>query len=271
MDASSEINRNADPKLADAFSISTTAAESLERSYQQLRMEASNLHKQRESARRLIALAEMSAVLAHEIRNPLGTMELVAELLAGCAQLSPDATGWVKELQAGIRSLSATVNNVMRFHTLGAPVLVRMQLAPVLRDAVDFVRPLGEKAGVKISLEESLGETEIAGSSSELQQVVFNLAINAFQHTQAGGEFRMSARRERRTAGQFAVVEVSDTGRGIKAENLSRIFEPGFTTRQSPGLGLTICRKIIQQHGGVLSVRSQAGQGTTFTMELPIA
>ena len=124
---------------------------------------------------------------------------------------------------------------------------------------------------MKISLEESLGETEIAGSSSELQQVIFNLAINAFQHTQAGGEFRMRARRERRTAGQFAVVEVSDTGRGIKAENLSRIFEPGFTTRQSPGLGLTICRKIIQQHGGVLSVRSQAGQGTTFTMELPIA
>jgi signal transduction histidine kinase len=159
----------------------------------------------------------------------------------------------------------------MRFHTLGAPVLVLMQLAPVLRDAVDFVRPLGEKAGVRISLEENLGETEIAGSSSELQQVIFNLAINAFQHTQSGGELRLRGKRERRTAGQFAIVEVSDTGRGIKTENLSRIFEPGFSTRQSPGLGLTICRKIVHQHGGVLSVRSQVGQGTTFTMELPIA
>jgi signal transduction histidine kinase len=136
---------------------------------------------------------------------------------------------------------------------------------------VDFVRPLGDKAGVRVVLEESLGETEIAASSSELQQVIFNLAINAFQHSEAGGEFRIRARRERRPAGELAVIEVSDTGRGIKAEHLARIFEPGFTTRQSPGLGLTICRKIIQQHGGVLAVRSQVGQGATFTMELPIA
>jgi two-component system sensor histidine kinase FlrB len=271
MNASAEINRNADPTLADAFAIFTAAAESLERSYQQLRMEASHLHQQRESARRLIALAEMSSVLAHEIRNPLGTMELLAELLAGCDELNPGAKGWVKELQAGIRSLSATVNNVLRFHTLGAPALVQIPLAPLLRDAVDFVRPLGEKAGVNVALEENLGETEIAGSSSELQQVILNLAINAFQHTEADGEFRIQARREHRPAGQFAVVEASDTGRGIKAEHLPRIFEPGFTTRQSPGLGLTICRKIIQQHGGGLFVRSQVGQGTTFTMELPVA
>jgi signal transduction histidine kinase len=271
MNASSEINRNADPTLADAFAIFTTAAESLQRSYHQLQMEASHLRRERESARRLIALAEMSSVLAHEIRNPLCTMELLAELLAGCEQLNTDAAGWVKELQAGIRSLSATVNNVLRFHTLGAPPLVEIPLAPLLRDAVDFVRPLGDKAGVRVVLEESLGETEIAASSSELQQVIFNLAINAFQHSEAGGEFRIRARRESRPAGEFAVIEVSDTGRGIKAEHLARIFEPGFTTRQSPGLGLTICRKIIQQHGGVLAVRSQVGQGTTFTMELPIA
>jgi signal transduction histidine kinase len=271
MSSFADLQRHPDPKLADAFAIFTAAAESLERSYQQLQREAGHLRSEREAARRMIALAEMSSVLAHEIRNPLGTMELLAELLAGCDELSADATTWVKELQAGIRSLSATVNNVLRFHTLGAPVLVRIQLAPVLRDAANFVRPLGEKAGVKVSLEESLGDTEISGSSSELQQVIFNLAINAFQHTDASGEFRIRAGRELRPAGEFAVVELCDSGRGIKSEHLSRIFEPGFTTRQSPGLGLTICRKIVQQHGGTLSVRSQAGQGTTFTMELPVA
>lgn len=260
-----------DPKLADAFAIFTAAAESLERSYQQLQQEAGHLRSEREAARRMIALAEMSSVLAHEIRNPLGTMELVAQLLANCDELNADATGWVKELQAGIRSLSATVNNVLRFHTLGAPVLARIRLAPLLRDATNFVRPLGDKAGVKVSLEESLGDTEISANSSELQQVIFNLAINAFQHTEAGGKLRICAGRERRPAGEFAVVDLSDTGRGIKPEHLSRIFDPGFTTRQSPGLGLAICRKIVQQHGGALSVRSQAGQGTTFTMEVPVA
>jgi two-component system sensor histidine kinase FlrB len=271
MNASSETNRTPDPQLADAFAIFTAAAESLQRCYQQLQAEASQLRSERESARRLIALAEMSSVLAHEIRNPLGTMELVAELLGGCTELNPRATGWVKELQAGIRSLSATVNNVLRFHTLGAPTLVLVPLSTLLRDAVDFVRPLADKAGVDISLEEDLGEIEIAGSNSELQQVIFNLAINAFQHTEAGGKFRIRAWREHRPAEQFAVVELADTGRGIKAEDLARIFEPGFTTRQSPGLGLTICRKIVHQHKGTLTVRSQPGKGTTFTMELPIA
>ena len=260
-----------DPTLADAFAIFTNAAASLERSYQQLQMEASHLRKERESARRMIALAEMSAVLAHEIRNPLGTMELLAELLAGCPELNTAAAGWVKELQAGIRSLSATVNNVLRFHTLGPPAMARIQLAPVLQDAVEFVRPLSEKAGVKIFLKEELGPIEIAGSHGELQQVIFNLAINAFQHTEAGGEFRIGARCVHRPEGRFALVEASDTGRGIKPEHLARIFEPGFTTRQGPGLGLTICRKIVQQHGGTLGVRSQVGQGSTFCLELPVA
>jgi len=271
MNALSECNRTHDPQLADAFAVFTQAAESLQRSYQQLQAEASQLRSEREAARRLIALAEMSSVLAHEIRNPLGTMELVAELLAGCSELNPRANGWVKELQAGIRSLSATVNNVLRFHTLGAPTLVLVPLATLLRDAVDFVRPLADKAGVSISMEEKLGECEIAGSNSELQQVIFNLAINAFQHTESGGRFRVRAWRERRPAGEFAVIELADTGRGIKPEHLARIFEPGFTTRQSPGLGLTICRKIVQQHEGALSVSSQPGKGTIFTVELPIA
>ena len=81
----------------------------------------------------------------------------------------------------------------------------------------------------------------------------------------------MRARRERRPVEEVAVIELCDTGCGIKSEILSRIFEPGFTTRQSPGLGLAICRKIVRQHGGELAVRSQVGQGTTFTLEVPVA
>ena len=249
-----------DPKLADAFAIFTAAAESLERSYQQLQQEAGHLRSEREAARRMIALAEMSSVLAHEIRNPLGTMELVAELLANCDELNADATGWVKELQAGIRSLSATVNNVLRFHTLGAPVLARIRLAPLLRDATNFVRPLGDKAGVNVSLEESLGDTEISANSSELQQVIFNLAINAFQHTEAGGKLRICAGRERRPAGEFAVVNLSDTGRGIKPEHLSAHLRTRFhALGKVRVLGLAICRKIVQQHAGVLLCAQPSG------------
>jgi len=271
MNAVAEIPRGADPKLADAFTIFTAAAQSLERSYQQLQREAAQLRSEREAARQMIALAEMSSVLAHEIRNPLGTMELLAELLANSNQLNADARGWVKELQAGIRGLSATVNNVLRLHTLGAPVLSRIRLAPLLRDATNFVRPLGEKAGVSVSLEEKLGDTEISANSGELQQVIFNLAINAFQHTDVGGKLCIRADRECRSAGDFVVVQLSDTGKGVKAEHLARIFEPGFSTRQSPGLGLAICRKIVQQHGGSLLVRSIQGQGATFIMEVPVA
>ena len=115
------------------------------------------MEREREEARRLLALAEMSSVLAHEIRNPLGSMELLAGLLMTSGDLGSEQRKWVENLQAGVRSLSATVNNVLRVHTLGVSSLAPVQLGAVLRSAVRFIAPLADQSGIKVWSDQELG------------------------------------------------------------------------------------------------------------------
>ncbi|HXW90246.1 MAG TPA: ATP-binding protein [Terriglobales bacterium] len=227
--------------------------------------------KEREASRNLVALAEVATVLAHEIRNPLGSLELLAGLLACDAQLSEDSKQCIGHLQAGVRSLSATVNNVLRFHSQGTSNLQPTKLAETLRSAVNFVQPLARQAGIGLMFQHTLGEVEIAADASEFQQVILNLVCNALRHTPAGGLITISARVEARSGQPVAVMEVADSGSGIRAEDIAHVFEPGFTTnRQSPGLGLTVCQRIIEQHQGTIQVRSQLGKGTTFHIEFAV-
>ncbi len=232
-------------------------------------------HKQaeqeRESSRHMMALAEMATVLAHEIRNPLGSLELLTGLLASDSALSDDSRQWVQSLRAGVRSLSVTVNNVLQYYSVGSPNLAPLRLGEVLKGAVEFVRPLAQQSGVTLLVNLTLGEAEIAGDSGSLQQVILNLACNALRHTSSGGKITVSAKLETRDTARVAVVEFTDNGSGIRPEDLAHIFEAGFTTtRQSPGLGLTICQRIVEQHHGSLAVQSEPGKGTTFRMEFPV-
>ena len=226
--------------------------------------------EEREASRHMVALAEMATLLAHEIRNPLGSLELFASLLATDAGLTNDSRKWVQHLQAGVRSLAATVNNVLRFHTPGSAPLVVAKLRDILINGVEFVRPLAQQAGVDTVLDETLGEVEIMGDPGGLQQVLLNLAHNALRHTPAGGILRVRASIDSRADKRFTVIEVSDTGSGISPEDLPRIFEAGFSTnRQSTGLGLAVCERIMEQHHGTITATSRLGEGSTFHMELP--
>lgn len=227
--------------------------------------------EEREASRHMVALAEMATLLAHEIRNPLGSLELFASLLAADAGLTDDSQKWVQHLQAGVRSLAATVNNVLRFHTPGSAPLVVSKLRDILVNGVEFVRPLAQQAGIEIELEETLGEIDIMCDAGGLQQVLLNLAHNALRHTPAGGTLRVRASVDVRAERRFAVIEVSDTGSGISPEDLPRIFEAGFSTnRQSTGLGLAVCERIMAQHHGRITATSRPDEGSTFHMELPI-
>jgi len=227
--------------------------------------------RERDASRNLLALAEMATVLAHEVRNPLGSMELLTGLLAGDPGLSDDSKQCVAHLQAGVRGLSAVVNNVLRFHNTGTSTLQPTKLSDALRSAVNFAQPLARQSGVNLSSEFNLGDIEIAADTGELNQVILNLVCNALRHTSPGGQIKISARVASSSESTIALVEIADTGKGISAENLPHIFEPGFTTgAQSPGLGLAVCRRIVEQHHGTITVHSEIGQGATFHMEFPV-
>ena len=231
--------------------------------------QAKRLEEVQDALRRRQALAEMSAVLAHEIRNPLGSLELFAGLLAE-SPLDSSCRDWVRHLQAGLRMLAATVNNVLQFHHQPPSELAPTDLGALLNLTEEFLRPLAQQEGVEVRLQHALDDIAVAADRHRLQQVLFNLALNAFRAMPSGGGLTLGGGVQRTSEGWLAAILVSDTGPGIAPEDRERIFRPGFTTRPgSPGLGLAVCRSIMEQHGGSIAVSSSSA-GTTFTLEFPL-
>ena len=228
-------------------------------------------HKQmeaeRERARRSIALSEVATTLAHEIRNPLASLELFAGLIVG----SGEDAECVSHLQAGIRSLSATVNNVLSFHGLGYPSLTPLNLAESIRSSVEFARPIAAEAGVELHFRTRGESVQVIGNSSLLQQVVLNMVCNAVRHTEVGGSIEVSVTPSGEDGGPArGVIRFSDTGCGIAEEHQQEIFRAGFSgSDRSSGLGLAVCSQIVMEHQGTIRVESRPGEGTTFYVEIP--
>ncbi len=224
------------------------------------RMEAA-----REAAREAVTLAEVSAMLAHEIRNPLASMELFTGLMEDC----PERAGeWVGHLQAGVRGLAGTVNNVLTLHGGVPPAMEPLELREEMRRAVEFVRPMAMQAGVRLEFAGGSEPIAVRANRSALGQIVLNLSTNALRHTEAGGALRVAVGRR----GECAVVTVADTGAGMPAEMLPRLFAGRFSgSGSTSGLGLAVCGRLMAQHGGRISVRSEAGVGSVFEMEFPRA
>jgi signal transduction histidine kinase len=226
------------------------------------------MERERERLRQQQALAEMSAVLAHEIRNPLGSLELFAGLLVE-SDLAGEKRGWIEHVQAGLRSLSSTVNNVLDLHTQPPPERVPIDAGELLGWTYDFLLPLAHQARAELQIVNRLHGVFVRADRHLLEQVLLNLALNAFHFMPGGGWLLIGG--GNRGPGEIE-IEVKDTGSGISEEDLPRIFEAGFTTRPgSTGLGLAVCRRIVEQHGGAIIAESQAGQGATFRVRLPQA
>ncbi len=232
-------------------------------------------HKQaefeREQARKATALSEVATTLAHEIRNPLTSLELFAGLIAGGGE---DTAEWVSHLHAGIRSLAATVNNVLSFHGVGFSALVPLDLTATIRSSVEFARPIAVEAGVALEFGSDGSDVRVHGNGGALQQVVLNMVTNAIRHTNKGGRVRVEVRRLPHSAGtedaDCAVIRFADTGSGILPEHLPEIFRAGFSgSGNGSGLGLAVCQQIVKQHDGKIRVTSVPGLGSTFFVELP--
>jgi two-component system sensor histidine kinase FlrB len=231
--------------------------------------DAKKLEHDREQLRRQQALVEVSALLAHEIRNPLGSLELFAGLLAE-ANLEGESHRWIEHVQAGLRTLSATVNNVLHLHNQAEPELILIDAGELLKWAYDFLLPLARQARVEMQLINDLDGVVVQADQHRLEQVLLNLALNAFRFMPAGGWLALSGIED--VSAESIAIEVRDTGPGISPCDLPRIFEPGFSTRPgSSGLGLAVCHRIIEQHGGSIEAKSNPGYGATFRLKLPRA
>lgn len=233
--------------------------------------DSKRLAAEREAARRTRALAEIATVLAHEIRNPLASMELFAGLLADATSEAPESREWVAQLQAGLRLLAATVNNVLQFHSEPCCEMIPTSLDQLLRETAAFLGPLAHQRGIEIAVQNSFDHALVTADPQRLRQAFFNLALNAFGAMKLGGALTIRVGVSNYPA-DTVEIQFQDEGEGIGAEALERVFEPGFTTKAgSPGLGLSVCRKVIEEHGGRIGVKSEPGRGSTFSVILPIA
>ncbi len=222
--------------------------------------------QEREAARNAMALAEVAGILAHEMRNPLASMELFAGLLA---EEPAQSEIWVSHLRAGIRLLSATVNNVLSLQSGSGWQKLALDLSACIRDGAAFVRPIAEQAGVLLGVDIEDG-ARIEGNENLLRQILLNLVCNAIRHTPAGGSVEVRVRPGAGSAEGRVLLEVSDTGCGISVEQRERVFEAGFSASgDTPGLGLAVCRRLAAFHGGEIRIQSQEGCGSTFQLEFP--
>ena len=229
------------------------------------------MEEEREAARDAVALAQVSAVLAHEIRNPLASLELFAGLLG-------DEPGhrdeWLSHLRAGIRSLSGTVNNVLTIHGNTSLFLEPVDVLTEAALAVDFLQPMARQA--EVSLGFCASEAPVSQASgrsranrSALHQILMNLCANALRHTPAGGAVRVTCHHGTPGTDHALRLSVTDTGCGIPAEHLPHLFEVGFSgSGVTSGLGLAVCHRLVRQMDGRLTVESRVGHGSTFTVEL---
>lgn len=231
---------------------------------------------------RLAAVGEMAAVMAHEIKNPLAGIEVLAGLVRRKTPENPDAQALVADIISEAKMANAIVQQVLDFVR---PVRLQVEHTRVA-DAIQSALALAESqsrrgnAVVRVALPDSL--PPIRADQNQLTQVFANLVINAFQALEGKGEVRIEAR-EALTADDGAlvpdtqhavpsvVIDVIDTGPGIPADRVEKIFQPFFTTKpQGSGLGLAIVRKIVDAHEGRIDLAPGDG-GTRFRVTLPIA
>ncbi len=245
-------------------------AEGLEESYKKLRIQSERIiavEEQLRRAEKLSTLGEMAAVLAHEIRNPLGSIRGTAEILRDDYRPGDPKHEFIEIQIKETERLNRVVEDFLAMARPQPPEMVRCLLREELETIVVLTANDARERKVRLVLEPMAGDAVVRADGEKLRQAFLNIVINALQATPQGGTVTIATRQ---TDSMFE-IRFSDTGPGIDADTLARIFEPFFTTKpDGTGLGLAITKKIIEGHGGTLEVESAPGRGTTVAVRLPM-
>ncbi len=228
------------------------------------------LEIQTQRAKQLQAMGEMAVQLAHEIRNPLGSIELFASLLGTELRGQPDFKGWAEQIVTGVKFLNNIVTNMLTFTRTSKPQTKPLDLNGLILETLAFVEPVLQQRKICLERPTAGDETLLClGDHGMLRQMFLNLFMNALQAMPESG--RLAVRVQPDGTGTMR-VQVEDSGIGIPTENLSRIFDPFFTTHEKgTGLGLALVHQIVEQHQGRIVADSEFRKGTRFTIWLPLA
>lgn len=247
----------------------------LQNSYRMMIDRLAKEKTERERTQDLLARTEKMATvgtlasgIAHEVNSPLtGAMHSVHALEAGA--LAPEKQGrYLQVLAESLERIRRAVSQLLDYSTVHVTNVADCDLSSLVAKTLEFLEY--QIARNRVEVENRLPPLQIRADAHKMEQVLVNLVLNAVAAMPAGG--RLSFRHV--VDGPFLTLIVSDTGEGIPEGNLEKIFDPFFTTKRNgegTGLGLAVCRKIVEQHGGRISVFSRPGEGTEFHVALPLA
>lgn len=243
----------------------------LDESHRKLREQTDILFRTEEQlmrAERLSALGELSASMAHEIRNPLGSIRGAAEILRDSYAEDDARYEFVKILLKETDRLNGIVQEFLDFARPKRPEPVEADVNEAVQFVIGLISQEAKKAGVKIEhrLDPLVGKQNI--DIDLMKQAILNLVLNAIQAMPSGGVLTV----ETCLSGDEVVLTISDTGMGISEDDKKRLFTPFFTTKENgTGLGLAIVYRIIENHRGEIDVESAPGAGSKFKIRIPVS
>jgi len=225
---------------------------------------------------RLAAVGEMAAVIAHEVKNPLAGIEVMAGVLRRKIPASPDAQALLTDIIKEAKMANAIVQEVLDFVRPIRLQVERTSISEAVHGAISLADTKARRGAVNVDVRLSSGLPLIQGDQHQLTQLFTNLLINAYEAMGGTGRIVVTGEVTRMADGgagrDAALVEVTDDGPGMPAEVSDKVFDPFFTTKaQGSGLGLAIVRKIVDAHDGRLDLRTAPGQGTTIRLTLPVS
>ncbi len=239
----------------------------LQTEVRRLREELASKNRQLERRKRLAALGEMAAGLAHEIRNPLAGIHLYANLLRRDLTDRTEQVETVDKIITGVKALDSLVTDVLALTHTVEPKFTASDMVGIIQSAIELLQPLIVERKVQIVFHSS-SEMVLMCDSRMLQRAILNLLKNAIEA--AGEEGRVLIDLHARN--QRVILQLADSGPGIDPEIADRIFNPFFTTKDyGTGLGLSIVHRIIEAHDGSISAGRSSLGGALFTIKIPMS
>jgi len=259
--------------LACVTAAATSGQRRLLRHYRQVADQLSSVYEKVQAnfegmrrAERLSAIGQLSAGLAHEIRNPLASISGAAAILARSRDFDPRDAKCLEIITSECERLNGLLTNFLSFARPRPPRLRTIQLEPVLENVLELASHGVRGKAVRFEKQVSPGLEPVECDSEQLEQVLLNLMINAIEASQEGETVTLSATAEK----SGIAISIVDRGRGVAPAHIDRLFDPFFTTKEhGTGLGLPVAHQIVRQMGGSLIARANADRGMTFTVILP--
>ena len=232
-----------------------------------------HLEERLQRRNRLAAMGEMVGCIAHEIRNPLGSVELFASMLRKDLQESPHLQSYAEHISMAVQSMDRLLANLLVYMKPNRSQAAWYDTETLVRETLTMAAHAVSGSAIKVRFDPDPLASRIWCDAAQMKQVLLNLIMNAVQAMPQGGTLSITAQADRRRKGSDAAglrLTVRDTGSGIAPEHQSRIFDPFFTTKDDgTGLGLAIVHALVEAHGGRIDVESVMGHGTAFIVTLP--